>query len=157
EGTLGIITEVELSLQAKPEGFFSGIVFFEKEDDLLAFVDEVRTLSLALRNEKKRTSPSAERRRPSLLRKEGSPEFVDATLLEYFDDRALKFISEKFPEVPAGMAGAIFFERETTAETEDALFEAWNALFEKHGADVDKSWFTTSEQDLEKMREFRHA
>ncbi|MEP6787799.1 MAG: FAD-binding oxidoreductase, partial [Acidobacteriota bacterium] len=28
EGTLGVITEVELSLLPKPEGFFSGIVFF---------------------------------------------------------------------------------------------------------------------------------
>jgi D-lactate dehydrogenase (cytochrome) len=69
----------------------------------------------------------------------------------------LKFISEKFPEVPAGMAGAIFFEQETTIETEDVVFEAWNALLEKHNAAVDRSWFATNEQDQEKMREFRHA
>jgi D-lactate dehydrogenase (cytochrome) len=39
EGTLGVITEIEPKLLKKPEGFFSGIVFFEKQDDLLGFVE----------------------------------------------------------------------------------------------------------------------
>ena len=82
---------------------------------------------------------------------------IDASLVEYFDDRALSFISEKFPETPAGKAGAIFFEQETTAENEDVLFEKWNELLERHNADVDGSWFTTTDQDREKMRSFRHA
>ena len=55
------------------------------------------------------------------------------------------------------MAGAIFFEQETTESNEDELFERWNELLEKHNADIDRSWFTTSDQDREKMREFRHA
>ena len=55
------------------------------------------------------------------------------------------------------MAGAIFFEQETKSETEDAVFEAWNDLLEKHNAAIDQSWFATNEQDQEKMREFRHA
>lgn len=55
------------------------------------------------------------------------------------------------------MAGAIFFEQETTSKTEDAVFEAWDHLLEKHNADIDRSWFATNEQDQEKMREFRHA
>ena len=141
EGTLGVITEIELRLLEKPEGFFSGIVFFEKEIDLLSLVDEARSISFASRK------GGQDARVPTL----------DATLVEYFDNRALKFISEKFPEVPSGMAGAIFFEQETTAENEDALFEQWNGLLEKHDADLEGSWFTTNDQDREKMREFRHA
>lgn len=126
EGTLGVITEIELSLLPKPEGFFSGIVFFECENNLLAFVENAR----------------------------GN---LDSTLIEYFDDRALKFISEKFSETPSNMAGAIFFEQETTAENEDELLATWNELLERHNADLERSWFTTNEQDREKMREFRHA
>src|SRR5688572_21242624 len=152
EGTLGVISEVELNLLAKPEGFFSGIVFFERNEDLLAFVEAVKEVSFASRQ--RRTTPAASQ--PPLLCKEGSFG-LDATLLEYFDDRALEFISEKFPETPAGMAGAIYFEQETTAENEDVLFEQWNALLEKHSADPERSWFTTGEQDREKMRAFRHA
>lgn len=146
EGTLGVITEIELSLLPKPEGFFSGIVFFRKDDDLLGFVDEVKGTSFSVREHV-----------AGNVADEGVGVPLDAALIEYFDDRALKFISEKFPETPSGMAGAIFFEQETTAENEDELFEAWNRLLEKHSADVDVSWFTTTEQDLEKMRAFRHA
>ncbi|MGD9561324.1 MAG: FAD-binding oxidoreductase [Pyrinomonadaceae bacterium] len=138
EGLLGVVTEIELSLLPKPEGFFSGIVFFQDEEDLLAFVDSAKFQSFE-------------------HRKSHMAGWVDATLLEYFDANALKFISEKFPETPSGMAGAIFFEQETTAETEDALLEQWNELLEKHNADVDRSWFTTTEQDRERMRAFRHA
>ncbi|MBK9164344.1 MAG: hypothetical protein IPM21_10615 [Acidobacteria bacterium] len=86
-----------------------------------------------------------------------SDEQASASLVEYFDDRALNFIREKFPETPEAMAGAIYFEQETTAETEDDLFEAWNAMLERHGADIDRSWFTTTDADREKMRAFRHA
>ncbi|MEZ5423909.1 MAG: FAD-binding oxidoreductase [Pyrinomonadaceae bacterium] len=133
EGTLGVVVEATLSLLEKPKGFFSGIVFFEQEKDLLAFVDEAR--------ERSRTPGSD----------------IEAVLLEYFDANSLAFIGEKFPETPSGMAGAIFFEQETTSENEDVLLSAWNELLEKHNAAQDASWFTTNEQDLAKMREFRHS
>jgi len=139
EGTLGVVVEATLSLLEKPKGFFSGIVFFEQENDLLAFVDEAR---------------DASRRSPVAIAP-GSK--IDAALLEYFDANSLSLISEKFPETPKGMAGAIFFEQETTHENEDVLLAAWNDLLEKHNAAQDASWFTTNEQDLEKMREFRHS
>lgn len=151
EGTLGVITEVELRLVDKPQGLFSGIVFFNNQEDLLSFVEEARGMSHdSLSSDIKPNIP------------EGATAFfgdwyLQASLLEYFDDKALTFISEKFPEVPGGRAGAIFFEQETSEETEDALLEQWNRLLEKHNADVDASWFTTSEQDREKMRAFRHA
>jgi D-lactate dehydrogenase (cytochrome) len=142
EGTLAVIVEIELKLLPKPQGVFSGIVFFEKDEDLLSFVDESRRLSFENRKNSVATAPGSD---------------IDASLIEYFDDRALSFISEKFPETPAGMAGAIFFEQETVAENEDVLFERWNTWLEKHNADVDVSWFGTNDQDREKMRAFRHA
>jgi D-lactate dehydrogenase (cytochrome) len=137
EGTLGIVTEIEFSLLKKPEGFFSGIVFFDDKKNLLDFVSEAKDRSFE-------------------NRKSGHGG-VDASFIEYFDRNSLKFIGEKFPEVPEGMEGAIFFEQETTLESEDGLLEEWNDLLEKHGADPEKAWFTTTGQDLVKMREFRHA
>ena len=53
--------------------------------------------------------------------------------------------------------GAVYFEQETTAQNEDALLEQWNELLEKYNADLDHSWFTTNDQDRERLREFRHA
>ena len=143
EGTLGVITEVELEILPKPEGFFSGIVFFQKENELLHFVNEVRETSFETRENYKHLSFVGNE--------------IDASVLEYFDENSLRFIKEKFPETPEHMAGAVFFEQETNAEIEDELFEKWNALLEKHNAETEKSWFTTTEQDLEKMRAFRHA
>lgn len=143
EGTLGIITEIELKLLPKPKGFLSGIVFFKDEKDLLDLVKEARAESFAVRQN--RNSQSA------------NYNSINATVLEYFDGQALKFISEKFPETPENMAGAIFFEQETNEDNEDELFEKWNDLLEKHNAEIEQSWFAINDQDLEKMREFRHA
>lgn len=164
EGTLGVITEVELSVLPKSDGFFSGIVFFEKESDLLAFVAAARDKSFSNRERFtkmfKFDSFSGFKSRscmPELDVDSMAESFFDATLLEYFDSRSLTFISNKFPETPKGMAGAIFFEQETYSKTEDILLEKWNQILEKHNADLDKSWFTTNDQDREKMREFRHA
>jgi D-lactate dehydrogenase (cytochrome) len=145
EGTLGVITEAELKLLPKPEGFLSGIVFFKTNRDLLNFVREAREISFESRKTQIENPKSKIQNRP------------DASLLEYFDAEALKFIKEKFAEVPDAMAGAVFFEQETDAATEDELFERWSALLEKHNAETDVSWFTTTEQDREKMRAFRHA
>ena len=145
EGTLGVITKIKLKVLPKPESFFSGIIFFEAEENLLNFVNQAREISFKTRNE---TIPNLK----SKIQNQ-----IDASLIEYFDEKALKFIWEKFPEVPENAKGAIFFEQETSAETEDELLEQWNALLEKHGADLERSWFTTTEQDREKMREFRHA
>ena len=152
EGTLGIITEVELEILPKPESFFSGIVFFENETDLLNFVAEARKLSFDSRSLQKQKTEY--RIQNTEYRIQNT---VDASLIEYFDEKSLKFISEKFPEVPSNVKGAIFFEQETNAENEDVLLENWNALLEKHHADTETSWFTTTENDREKLREFRHA
>lgn len=165
EGTLGIITEIELKLLPKPKGFLSGIVFFKNESDLLNLVREARKLSFETRGtaavpaavvSASRTHSGRAGRSPDSQRDAGRTS-IDATLLEYFDDQALKFITEKFPETPKNMAGAIFFEQETTEQNEDWLFEKWNELLERHNAEIERSWFAVNPQDLEKMRAFRHA
>ncbi|HEV7860664.1 MAG TPA: FAD-binding oxidoreductase [Pyrinomonadaceae bacterium] len=144
EGTLGVICEVETTLLPKPEGVLSGGVFFKTLEDLLAFVREARDASLKTRGENK--SRGAELH-----------SMIDARALEYLDDRSLEFLSDKFPLIPGGAAGAIFFEQETTAQTEESLMALWLALLERHHALVDDSWFATSERDRAQIREFRHA
>ncbi|MDQ4120361.1 MAG: FAD-binding oxidoreductase [Acidobacteriota bacterium] len=140
EGTLGVVTEIETRLLPKPEAVLSGIVFFQNETDLLNFVVEAREISFATRK-----SSDAEKRG------------IDASLLEYFDRNALDFIRAKFPLVPENMDGAIFFEQEVTAETEDDLLQQWFDLLEKHNVETETSWFATNETDLKNMRDFRHA
>lgn len=137
EGTLGVITAVETNLLDQPSGLLSGVVFFAQEPDLLAFVNDARERSLTTR--------------------ETNTVGVDARALEYFDVRSLDFMRAKFPSIPTTATGAIFFEQEISAETEDALTAEWLALTEAHNALADDSWFATNERDQQALRDFRHA
>jgi D-lactate dehydrogenase (cytochrome) len=144
EGTLGVIVEIEVRLLPKPEGLLSGVVFFDTEAGLLAFVHEARKRSLANRG----GGPTVG---------EGSVALIDARALEYFDKESLGFLRQKYETVPIKAIGAIFFEQETTPSTEDALMDEWLSLLERHQALADESWFATNEADQAKLREFRHA
>jgi D-lactate dehydrogenase (cytochrome) len=80
---------------------------------------------------------------------------LDARALEFFDNESLNFLREKYPEIPPGAVGAIFFEQETTNETEESILNDWLVLLDRHHAFPD-SWFATNEQDQARLREFRH-
>ena len=125
EGTLAVICEIETRLVSKPQGLLSGVVFFAKESDVLAFVAEAKSGA------------------------------VDARALEFFDSESLNFLGLRYPEIPGAAVAAIFFEQETTDETEESILNAWLALLDKHHAFAD-SWFATNEQDQARLREFRH-
>ena len=160
EGTLGVVCEVEVALLAKPENFLAGVVFFESEDDLLAFVREARERSLRSRAEQARTgetvvypdrgSPESEEDRPGMIG-------IDARALEYFDGESLKFLRPHFAEIPASALGAVFFEQEITEATEGDYVAAWLAILQSHRALTDRSWFAVDERDQARLREFRHA
>lgn len=168
EGTLGVITEIEVALLPKPKGLLSGIVFFSSEENLLAFVREARQLSLANRGLEgvvARLGPLIERALQLRVRQTDQPVggedptngSIDARALEYFDIESLRFLRQKYDTIPSDAVGAIFFEQETTPATEDSLMTDWLSLLERHQALVDNSWFATNEQDQAKLREFRHA
>ena len=125
EGTLAVICEIETRLVPKPQGLLSGVIFFANESDVLAFVADIKIGA------------------------------VDARAVEFFDNESLNFLRQKYPEIPAEAVGAIFFEQETTDQTEEAILNKWLALLDQHHAFPD-SWFATNEQDQARLREFRH-
>ncbi|HEX8707541.1 MAG TPA: FAD-linked oxidase C-terminal domain-containing protein [Pyrinomonadaceae bacterium] len=137
EGTLGVITEVEARLLPMPENVLGGVVFFKSEESLLAFVREAREASLRARED------------------EGAGG-LDARALEYFDAQSLRFLRRRYALVPESATGAVFFEQETSAGTEESLMDGWLAMLERHDALLDDSWFATAEREREQMREFRH-
>lgn len=137
EGTLGVVCEIEVTLLPQPEGVLSGIVFFKTEESLLAFVREARAASLKTRADK---------------RTDG----VDARALEFFDAESLRLLRGRYTRVPLEAMGAIFFEQETSAETEESLQAAWLSLLEQSDALVDDSWFAMNEHDRQQLSEFRH-
>lgn len=66
-------------------------------------------------------------------------------MLEYFDRNSLKFLRQKYGEVPADAGAALLVEQEQG----DIDFWAENA--------AEDSWFAETDQDRERFRRFRHA
>jgi len=159
EGTLGVVVEIETSLLPRPERLFSGVVFFSDEANLLAFVKELRDCSLRSRDEQKRTNQltvSSDRHCGNSEAERPGPNSIDARALEYFDVESLRFLRTRYPLIPAAATGAIFFEQETTEQTEGDLLQAWSTLLQAHNALDDDSWFATNEADHQRLVEFRH-
>ena len=138
EGTIGVITEIEVVLLPAPQNVLSGVVFFKDEENLLSFVDDVRSHSLRTREAKKEYG-------------------IEARALEYFDCNSLRFLRSDYSLISQSAEGAVFFEQETTGDTEDKLMPAWLELIERHHALADESWFATNEPDRQRLREFRHV
>jgi FAD/FMN-containing dehydrogenase len=106
EGTLGIVTEAELTLLPVPDSLFTGVVFFDSDDAALAAVAAWRPL------------------KESALR-----------MLEYMDAASLNLLRTRFPEIPAEARAAILIEQEARKgdDVEEAWIErleASNALLE---------------------------
>ncbi len=140
EGTLGIVTLIEVRLLPLPEKLFSGVIFFADESSMLDFVDEARSRSRQTRDHG------------------GEHDAIEARALEYIDHNALGMIRAGFPTIPEGAyGGGVWFEQETTEQNEEGLLGAWYDLIVRHNALADDSWFAIGLEDQRRMRSFRHA
>jgi FAD/FMN-containing dehydrogenase len=66
-------------------------------------------------------------------------------MIEYFDERSLKMMRARHPEIPERAQAALFIEQE------DGDVDQWS---ERVSED---SWFAAGDQDRERFRRFRHA
>lgn len=155
EGTLGLVTEIELQLLPAPEGVLAGVVFFASEEDSWAFLREARARSYRARGFAG-PAPQAPGR-PGAAGPAGRDGALDARVLEYFDAASLEFMRPRHSGIPPSARAAIFFEQETSPFTEDRLQAAWLELAESGRALLDDSWFAAEEKDRRSFREFRHA
>lgn len=133
EGTLGIIIEAELNLLDQPEDLISLVIFFDSFDNAYEFVNESR------KNEKDE--------RYNLLKPRA---------LEFFDERALKFLSQKFPNV-RDKKFAIWYEQEIYDENKEEIINQLSNLISEYSGDLDDIWFAFNEKEVNDIREFRHA
>lgn len=138
EGTLGIITKIKLKLLPQPEDTISCVLFFEDETSALNFLEEARETSY--QNRKGNVNNN-----------------INALALEFFDERALKFLAKDFSAIQENAQAAIWFEQESTSNTFDSILEAWNDLMQKHNVNEETAWFAFSNADKEKIKDFRHA
>ncbi|MCP5120452.1 MAG: FAD-binding oxidoreductase [bacterium] len=76
--------------------------------------------------------------------------------LEYFDRGSLKLLSNRFEGIPKSAGAGLLVEQEAPT-SEEAEIDAWVDRLEAAGADLEGSWFATSDADRERFRQFRHA
>jgi len=141
EGTLGIITEVEIKIIPKPEFIYGLTSFFKNEEDALKFVRAVRGDSGGYK-----TKPAA---------------------LEYFNHNALKLLKSqkitnpsfnKLPEIYSHYHTAIYTEYhgESRDSTLKMIMNASELMTSCGGYDGD-TWVATNERDMERLHFFRHS
>ncbi|MEW5803825.1 MAG: FAD-binding oxidoreductase [bacterium] len=143
EGTLGVITCMELRLIPKPQNILSGVAFFEDSGKALECAQKIMILR---------------RFSESMLR---------PMALEYFDGHSLELLRRKrqadgtgsvIPEFPSYAKGALFFEQfYEDDENLEKIYEDWQEVLEAYGVRMDDTWGGIDERELEKMKNFRHA
>ena len=136
-GTLGVITELEIALQAAPSVVWGVSCFFDSEDKAVSFTDSVR------------------------------PVLSHAAAIEYFDAGALDILrrrreqSTAFASLPALDDEAkvcVYVELDCDDEaqaTEELYHLGW--VLELAGGRDDATWVARTEVDRECQRFFRHA
>lgn len=128
EGTLGVITEIELRCLPLPADYLSLYAFYPDEAAALAAAAAFRESAPGVR------------------------------CLEYFDGGSLALIrDEKGAAVPGGAGGMLFIEEEAPAGGVDALLEAWLERLEGSGALVDDTMVGDTRARKEEMKALRHA
>ncbi len=140
EGTLGIMTEIEVVLIARPP-IISGVMgFFPDSAGAIEFVKRIR-------------SDSPGRKRPAAI--------------EFFDGNSLELLREQkqnnpafseIPEVPREKAAAVYVEYhgDNQDAVEEQIFNLAEILAECSGDD-EATWLAEQARDIERMKEFRHA
>jgi D-lactate dehydrogenase (cytochrome) len=137
EGTLGVITEVELELLARTKERLSVLAFFDSEDHALEFVEA--------------------------MREAGRGGVVDVEALEFFGATALELLHARrtpgdnaIPEFPE--AGAAIY---TELAFDEAAMEDTYELLEQYltccGSSTESAWAGMEEAEIARMKLFRHA
>jgi len=132
EGTLGVVTEVEVKLVPRPGELLSVVAFFPTIAAGLKFSQTLRDLSHAkIRPDSKRS--------------------INVLSIEYFDQNSLTFLKKTHPRIPPNAKSAVFFEQENEEQAAQQLL----TLMEEHGS-ID-SWATLSQAERAAFEEFRHS
>ncbi len=128
EGTLGIVSEAEISLVPALKETFDLVAFFPAEEKAVDFVLE---------------SKKAEDRAINFY--------------EFFDENTLQMLRPTYPKIPANAKAAVYIEQEIVEENEKAYMDYWAQLLEKYGAGLENCWLGADAGQKEELFKFRHS
>lgn len=127
EGTLGIVTEVELALAKKPENILSLLAFFNTENDALNFFFSAKK------------------------------ELDTVMVFEYFDSGAFTLLKPKVPELPENKNSAIFLEVKFNDSTLDRISSTIEKMLKENNSSLDNTWGGFEKKEMEKIRQIRYS
>ena len=128
DGTLGIFVSICLKLLPRPNAFFSGVLFFEKEEFCWELTSKIKLIN-----------------------------FVSPCSLEYFDRYSLNLLREEYPNIPLHAEAALFFEEDVADQKDyDATLDVWIEFLADKNILLDESWFAQDQNDVQVFHEFRH-
>ena len=159
EGTLGIVTEIELNVLPQPAYLWSTIAFFEEENSALRFVRMLRgDCSDSGLGEAVLPSESGQP-----LRQSGLP--LQPEAIEFFGADTLNMLRAAqregsilidLPAIPAGCAIYAEFASDTRKALEP-LCRALGQQIQEAGSDPGRAWFAFRGPDMQRLKDFRHA
>lgn len=136
EGTLGIVTQIEIDLLPEPKNLWGAVVFFESEECALSFVHLLRGEASA--------APQA-------------IEFFGTDTLEMLRDAQESGAAlTGMTKIPSGCAVYTEFASEYRGELEPLCARLGQYIHEAGGDPAD-SWFAFRGPDMVRLKEFRHA
>lgn len=153
EGTLGIVTQIEIELLPEPANLWGAVVFFQTEENALRFVHLLRGEPV-----------------PGSCGAAGLPLHTGALpiapqAIEFFGVDTLDMLRKAqsagsvltdMAEIPAGCAVYTEFASEDRGALEP-LFSALGSLITAAGGDPSQSWFAFRGPDMKRLKDFRHA
>ena len=144
EGTLGIITEIELCLVEKPASIKAITVFFQSENQSIGYVEAIR---------------NSVRQNP--------PAHASIAAIEFFDQGSLNLlraakldggIFTQPPDLPPSYHSAVYTEfHGTDHDVIDTVLMKCMESVTAHGGSDDSVWLAETPQELKRLTFFRHA
>lgn len=139
EGTLGIITEIEIDLLPVPPAIWGVVAFLPDEVSALHVVQDVRTQRTA-----PETAPAA---------------------MEYFDGHALDLLRRRhaegllmdLPDMRGNWRSAVYVEYHGEEKELSEALDALCGILERHGGSDRDAWIADHPGERERVRRFRHA
>ena len=143
EGTLGIVTRIEIDVQPEPEHLWGAVVFFRTEECALSFVHLLRGEGL--------TGAAGLPLHPHAI------EFFGTDTLDMLrEDQCDGDILTDMPRIPEGCAVYTEFASEDRSEL-TGLCSALGHHVTAAGGDPASSWFAFRGPDMLRLKDFRHA
>jgi len=137
EGTLGIVTDVELRLAPRPVERLYYLQFFEREEAAFDFIDGLRTAGAV---------------------RLSAVEFMDGGSLRLVAGSTLGERNRYARMAAAGASAAVYCEFELAGDGSlEAAYGAVEALLLRSGESIEHSGAGQEDKDLAEIKEFRHA